>query len=391
MFDQTKTVKHKKPEEKYYIPLQSAPFPVAIVTNTGVFRESNQLFMSFFDYSLVENALINIQDVIITNEHSPEEFRFKELITHRKNDNCILCRYNRNNENQTFVLNINPIEESTSDFLITIKDLTLWIDTQDILISKQEEFLADSIKKQEWKTQLALKKISKSRLETLGEIASGISHELKQPLAHLSLKIDNLLDRWLDGTITEDYLRSKTSSIQRQIDRMKAITNQIKDFASPPEQKNSVLDLKTIINNALEDITQINLPGLSITIDLKPNSCVMGSANELEQVFVNLLTNSIQSLHIKSQFSKDFKPKIEIKSYIDTSVIINLTDNGIGLEQHQTTKIFTPFYTTKKAVGGTGLGLFIVSDLLRKMNGDITITSVPNQFFQASISLPKGS
>ena len=106
-------------------------------------------------------------------------------------------------------------------------------------------------------------------LETLGEIASGISHELKQPLAHLSLKIDNLLDRWLDGTITEDYLRSKTSSIQRQIDRMKAITNQIKDFASPPEQKNSVLDLKTIINNALEDITQINLPGLSITIDLK--------------------------------------------------------------------------------------------------------------------------
>ena len=84
---------------------------------------------------------------------------------------------------------------------------------------------------------------------------------------------------------------------------------------------------------------------------------------EVITVFVNLLTNSIQSLHIKSQFSKDFKPKIEIKSYIDTSVIINLTDNGIGLEQHQTTKIFTPFYTTKKAVGGTGLGLFIVSDL----------------------------
>ncbi len=372
------------------IPIDKLPLPVAVVKKSGEIIQLNRAFIDYFLDSRVIARPIFIQDIIKTNILSPEDFDYRKMIESDANSRGVFCHFKGANKNQTFLLHLIPIDyNKEAMYLASVKDLTQFIEVQQNLEEQNVELRKQVQDEFDINKSYELKLLKKSRLESLGEIASGIFHELNQPLSHLSLKIDNMLEKWHRGEVTEDYLLSKTEQIQRQISRMRGIIDEIKQFSSVPDSKDEFINIKSVLNCALEDISYMQVNGLILVVNHIDDVSVRGTSNELEQVFVNVLTNSIQSLQQKQELKKYFKPKIKITIKQTKELLkVEFVDNGLGVSEYELENVFKPFYTTKKNVGGTGLGLFIINNLMRKMNGSVSVQSREGKFFKTLLTFP---
>jgi two-component system NtrC family sensor kinase len=108
---------------------------------------------------------------------------------------------------------------------------------------------------------------------------------------------------------------------------------------------------------------------------------IASDQSQLQQVFMNLITNAIDAIgmdgeiHVKSRTS-------------DASIVIDVTDDGPGISPEEQKKVFDPFYTTKEAGKGSGLGLWVSYDIIKKMGGNITVTSTPGEGTTFTVALP---
>ncbi|WP_439184227.1 sensor histidine kinase [Carboxylicivirga taeanensis] len=377
-------------ESNNLIPIDKLPYPIAVVKKSG---EINQLNRPFIDYFIEDKVFVKplfIQDIIKTNILSPERFDYRKMIKTDANSRAVLCHYKGAENNQTFLLNLIPVNGSDETlYMASIKDLTQFIEVQQNLEDQNQELCRQVQEEFELNRSYELELLKKNRLESLGEIASGIFHELNQPLTHLSLKIDNMLESWQRNEVTEEYLRSKTEQIQRQIQRMRGIIDEMKQFSCIPDSRDEMVDVKTVLNCALEDVSYCYVAGMILVVNQVADVTIKGTANELEQVFVNIITNSIQSLRQKQTVDKQFKPKLEVTiKKNEERVTVVFIDNGLGASQKELENVFKPFYTTKKDVGGTGLGLFIINNLMRKMNGSIALEAEEGRYFKTTLSFP---
>jgi len=372
------------------IPIEKLPYPIAVIQKNGQIIQFNHSFIDYFIENKIVVQPLLIQDIIKTNILSPERFNYGEMIKSDANSRAILCHFKGAENNQTFLLNLIPIVYSGhTHYMAAIKDLTQFVEVQQSLEIQNEELRNQVQEEFELNKSYELELLKKNRLESLGEIASGIFHELNQPLTHLSLKIDNMFEKWKSGDVSEDYLFSKTEQIQRQILRMRGIIDEMKQFSSVPEQRDEIINIKQVLNCALEDVSYLNVSGLILSVKQMEDVCIKGSANELEQVFVNVLTNSIQSLYHKQQREMEFKPKLRIiVKTKDEMVTVTIIDNGLGAKEDVIADLFKPFFTTKKADGGTGLGLFIINNLMRKMKGNISIRAKEGKYFKTHLVFP---
>ncbi|WP_430813426.1 sensor histidine kinase [Carboxylicivirga sp. RSCT41] len=372
------------------IAIDKLPYPIAVVKKDGEIFSLNRSFIDFFLESRIVVRPIYIQDIIKTNVLSPEKFDYLKMIESDANSRAVLCHFKGTEANQTFLLNLIPyVNKDEELYLAAVKDLTQFIEVQQNLEDQNEE-----LKRQiqdEFRINKAheLKLLKKSRLESLGEIASAIFHELNQPLTHLSLKLDNMFDKWQMGDISESYLLEKTEQIQHQIMRMRGIIDEMKQFSSLPDRKDESISIQEVLNCALEDISYMQVQGLILVVKHVDEVFVEGTANELEQVFVNILMNSVQSLQMKSSIKKGFKPKLTVSiEQTEELVRVIFIDNGLGAQEKDIANLFKPFYTTKKSSGGTGLGLFIIKNLMRKMKGSIDVQTREGRYFKTTLTFP---
>lgn len=372
------------------IPIDKLPYPIALVKKDGEIFSLNRSFIDYFLESRIVLKPIFIQEIIKTNVLSPEKFDYLKMIESDANSRAVLCHFKGAENNQTFLLNLIPISvEGEEQYLAAVKDLTQFIEVQQNLEDQNEELRKQVQDEFQLNKSYELKLLKKSRLESLGEIASAIFHELNQPLTHLSLKIDNMLDRWQMGAVSESYLLEKTEQIQRQIMRMRGIIDEMKQFSSVPDRKDESISVQNVLNLALEDISYLQVEGLILVIKHEEEAFVEGTINELEQVFVNILVNSLQSLQLKLDAQRGFKPKLKVTiEKKDDLVKVAIVDNGLGTTKDEIGKLFKPFYTTKKSAGGTGLGLFIINNLMRKMKGSIEVQSRAGKCFKTTLTFP---
>lgn len=372
------------------IPIDKLPLPIAVVKKNGEIIQLNRSFIDYFLESRIIQKPIFIQDIIKTNILSPEAFDYRKMIESDANSRGVFCHFKKANYNQTFLLNLIPFNHSDEAvYLASIKDLTQFIEVQQNLENQNEELRKQVLDDFEINSSYELKLLKKSRLESLGEIASGIFHELNQPLTHLSLKIDNMLEKWNRGEITESYLLNKTEQIQRQIKRMRGIIDEMKLFSVVPDSREEMINVKSVLNCALEDISYIQVDGLILEVNHVDDINIRGTFSELEQIFVNVLTNSIESLQLKLKAKPQFKPKLKVTIKQTKDLLkVEFVDNGLGVSEIDMEHVFKPFFTTKKEFGGTGLGLFIINNLMRKMNGCISVESEEGNYFKTMLSFP---
>ncbi|MEW6588746.1 MAG: HAMP domain-containing sensor histidine kinase, partial [Thermoproteota archaeon] len=218
------------------------------------------------------------------------------------------------------------------------------------------------------------KAIKKDKIYTIGEMASRLAHDLQNPLTIIknTVEILKLKQPELDKKTQENYER-----IERATSRMSQLIRDILDYvrtSSPLREKTSLVSLlKTVIGDLSvpEDI-RIILPDEDIEI--------YGDAKQLEIVFSNLILNSIQAIEKKG--------KIMIQaSETDDSVVIDVIDNGRGIEKENLMKIFEPLFTTKQ--GGTGLGLASCRSIIENHGGTIECSSIVGKGTVFTIHLPK--
>lgn len=203
-----------------------------------------------------------------------------------------------------------------------------------------------------------------SKLAALGEMSAAVSHELNQPLAAMKTYLAGA--RLLLERKRPDEALSSFQRIDDLIDRMGAITRQLKSYARKGGDAVEPVDLRACLSSALSMMEpQLKNRALRITRTV-PRRPVMVMADRLrmEQVIINLLRNAIDA-------TKDVPtPAVELLITVGEEATLSVRDNGMGIKDPSA--IFEPFYTTKKAGEGVGLGLAISSGIMADLGGRLT-------------------
>ncbi|WP_462409962.1 PAS domain S-box protein [Neobacillus sp. Marseille-QA0830] len=213
------------------------------------------------------------------------------------------------------------------------------------------------------KTQKLL--IQSEKLSVAGQLAAGIAHEIRNPLTAIKGFLQ-LMEA--DKNIRPNYLEI----INSEMNRIEQILSELLLLSKPQGQKYK----QAYILKILEDVkalidTQAILNNIRVSIDCPSEiPLLICDENQLKQVFINLLKNSIEAMPSGGDI------RIEVERQGETAVVIRLIDQGIGIPEHQLERVGQPFFTTKE--NGTGLGLMISMQIIKNHNGTFHISSSPN-------------
>ena len=222
------------------------------------------------------------------------------------------------------------------------------------------------------------KLIINERHEAWGSLARKLAHEIKNPLTPIQLTIDRLKNKYsteLDEKNKENF-KENLKIINNQIKQIEKLVNEFSDFARMPKPVFQKNDIIILIKDNIKLLQQLDQ---NIKIELIHNDQKLylnGDKEQLSRVFLNLIKNSIESIHQKAEKISDFNKNISIEvSDFDSHIDIVINDNGIGFNNlnNNIKEILNPYFTTKKE--GSGLGLSIVNKIINDHNGNIEFKS----------------
>ncbi|MBW1812334.1 MAG: two-component sensor histidine kinase [Deltaproteobacteria bacterium] len=246
------------------------------------------------------------------------------------------------------------------------------------------------------KNQLGKQLIGASRLAELGEMAAGFAHEINNPLqiikneeSLIQITISELKDAGsLKPSSELEDIEDSLNQIQLQLSRCSKITQSILKFSRQNEPVLSNIDIHKIISEVSGMIDKkADVNGIVLRYDISPNTpTVYGDASQLQQVLLNLYNNAMDAIIEKHGPSGG---ELGIKANQNNGwVEISISDNGIGIEQKNLDKIFTPFFTTKSVGKGTGLGLSVCYGIINGLGGKINVQSRKGAGTNFLIKLP---
>ncbi|MEI6885418.1 MAG: response regulator [Bacteroidota bacterium] len=236
--------------------------------------------------------------------------------------------------------------------------------------------------------------IHTERMASIGELATGIAHEINQPLNIISLGLENLLvEISKSKSVDPEYFHNKAKLIFNNITRITYIIDHVKTFSRVNTDFTQLeFDVHDSIKNAVSLIeNQMRNSGISLSVHFdKTIPKITGDPYKFEQVILNLLLNSQDAIEEKMGIVKtEFQWLVSIKTYKNKlNLSVEVMDNGMGIRSADLDKIMLPFHTTKKAGKGTGLGLSISFGIIQEMNGTIDIESEYSRWTKVIITLP---
>jgi len=239
--------------------------------------------------------------------------------------------------------------------------------------------MTERLKKQQDKLLLT------ERYAAWESVARKLAHEIKNPLTPIQLSIDRLHEKFYKKiTEGQDEFKNYLSTINRQIKDIESLVNEFSSFARMPSPIFEKIEINQVVKRSVDFYKMSSTNEIYIKSQ-KIFFFINGDEKQLHRVFMNLIKNSEDSIAEKKEKDKLFKGKIVIE-IIDNNECINvsLIDNGVGIKE--TTKIMTPYFTTKK--DGTGLGLPIVNKIINEHKSELIITN-NNPGAKALIIFPK--
>jgi two-component system sensor histidine kinase PilS (NtrC family) len=235
----------------------------------------------------------------------------------------------------------------------------------------------NKIKEMEAKVQQA------EKMAAIGEIAAGIAHEFRNPLAAIS-GATQVLDQDPEQSQTN---KSLLTIINREVRRLERNINDFLQFSKPSLPEKRWISIASLVEESLSVIRQI--PGLKdncpIKYDIPRNLACWADHHQMLQVFINLIHNSYQAMH-KTGGEITISAKEIGTEKGQEKTIITLTDTGPGIKGRILPSVYQPFFTTKE--NGTGLGLAITKQIIESHEGEIILTSAPDTGTTATIILP---
>ena len=352
----------KVSEEKYRTMLNASPDGIFITNLKGLITEVSEIGLELFGSD-------NIND--LTGKHflrfvpHDEKKTVKEIIEKTMNEGLaqnVEIKIRKKTQalflSETSATLIQGPDGSPYSFMVTLRDISQ-------------------------RKKMEKKQIHADRMASLGEMASGIAHEINQPLNTISLVLDNIIfESNKEQNLDISYLKRKSDKIFENITRIRNIIDHVRAFSrSQDDYLLTGFDINSSIENAISMISE-QFKHLAINMKLKLETGlphIIGNTFKFEQVILNLLSNAKDALLEKTiNRPGSYEMTIEINSYQATqSVVVEITDNGAGITDEDIEHIMLPFYTTKDSGKGTGLGLSISYQIIKEMNGYIEISSNP--------------
>lgn len=219
--------------------------------------------------------------------------------------------------------------------------------------------------------------IKNEKYRTIGLLTASISHELINPLSSIKGPLE-FLEENLEKTdiLTNSEVKKDLEYIKDGVKRIENLVINLKSIYKGDNLTIEPVNVKHIIDNIIR-IYRIDKDNSNIefVIDINENLYINGSESALSQIFANIINNAIDAIFV----SKKNAGKIIITGKDDDiSIEIIVTDNGCGIDAKEIEHIFDPMFTTKKFNTGSGLGLYIVKEIVKKLNGTITVKSELN-------------
>jgi len=220
------------------------------------------------------------------------------------------------------------------------------------------------------------------RLATLGQVAAGIAHEIRNPLVGIGSTAALLRD----DVEPADPRRADLDVILNETRRLDRIVNQIIDYARPRELAPVVFNLMDILQEVLKlSDASIVAKGITVKTALHPMlPALQADRDQLKQVLLNIVQNAIEAMGAKGMLSI---AAFESRRTAEQGMTLTVADTGAGISSRDLPHVFQPFFTTGKSKG-TGLGLAICRNIIDAHAGDIQLTSQPGQGTTVRIWLP---
>ena len=372
--------------ERYEQIVQATDVLMCIVDHEGKFLFANQKLVKFYGYQN-EKSLFGLTISRIYNEDETEAEKSLSYVrsVYQNNDMVQYESYDKDH-GIWFANTLSPIRDpSTRDVLavcIISKDITDRIE--------KEKNLNDTVEVlRRTRDQL----IQKDKMAALGRMASGIAHEIRNPLEIIYMGVD-----YLENNLPDDKpdIRESIEKIFNAVNRADNIIKNILSFSRQTVSKITQIPLCPLLDIVLALAKpKLEKSGVSVRCEYANELLeVAGDYTMLEQVFLNLVNNAVDAM-------KDCKEKIlTVRAYKqlvteigyktgyrradffsigDEMIVVEISDTGKGIPEETLAKIFEPFFTTKPANEGTGLGLSIAHMIMDRLSGTIDVESRENQ------------
>lgn len=366
------------------------PNMIAVFNDEHMLTRCNKLFLEFFGYDSIEEAIHNIGD--ISSHFIDGDDR--HFITSRNKDNWFLLPIenpsieylvgikNAHGKYNIFSLKSTLMENETNTFyVVSFSNITEIIECQRCLkeanniISSFNDDMKNTIKN----NMLTLAQYQK--LATIGTMISFITHQWKQPLNAIGLIAQNTEDILTeDEEFERDDIIDMMQSIMNHIVFMSETMENFKNFFKPEDVNvpfNVVSSIKSIMSLLTPALKKSNIEVVYNMSPAMENVRVFGFVNDLKQVIMNIIVNGKEAILTRKENEPDIKGQIVINiECVDNNerVIIAIMDNGTGLSEETISKIFEMHYTTKGA-NGTGIGMYMAQIIIEKMNGTLKVSN----------------
>ena len=225
-----------------------------------------------------------------------------------------------------------------------------------------------------------------NKMASIGRLASGVAHEINNPLAIINEKAGLIKDIF---TFQQDYeqdpkLLGLVDSILSTIKRCRDITRRLLNFARHMEINVEIVNLSDVIDEIMAFMKKdAEYRQLDIVIDIPDNLPQLESdQGNIHQIFLNIINNAFAALNDGGRL------EIKIRRETDDFIVVTFRDTGCGISEEDLKKVFDPFFTTKFGQGNTGLGLSLTYGLVEEMGGNINVTSQLNEGTCFIVRLP---
>lgn len=257
------------------------------------------------------------------------------------------------------------------------------------ILINQATFAIEHASLYEQQTERLKKMYRTDRLATLGELAAGAAHEIRNPLTAIRSTI-----QYLSKDFSADPVKSEmVTELISEVERINKIVQGLLSFARPSDLNTSDINIEQLINQTLLLVTN-TLRKQNVEVEFEyftDNTTIQGDAEQLKQVFLNIILNAVEAMGKNPpERSRTLIISIEKGTPINTHsryLIISFEDSGKGIEQKNIENVFNPFFTTKEE--GTGLGLDICYGIINRHEGEIEVKSVPDKGTCINIKLPQ--
>ena len=343
-------------EKKYHAIFSNIPNPVFVLSPENYrILDCNQSVQAVYGYRVEELLNRSFLDLFAEDERNHHAFRIATASTLNQ-----VRHMHRSGRPLIVNIRVSPSEYSGQKvLLVTTSDITKRLEAEQQLIQA-------------------------SKMATLGEMATGVAHELNQPLSVIKTA-SSFFMRKIKRTepIDSEILANMLAKIDSNVDRATRIIHHMRMFARKSDTELEKVKINEVLQSAFEIFSQqLKVRGIAVRWQLAERlPKINADPQRLEQVFINLLLNARDAIEEKwgAQGHGEASDHITIKTRRDDGqVTCCISDSGVGIPPGKADKIFEPFFTTKAVGKGTGLGLSISYSIVKECGGRISAGADPS-------------